>query len=156
MDDRINEPQEGPFLSHVLQAVAAGEFLTTAELGRLLLLTSKEMTAAAFSTEDEVWEVLCTSHWSAPYGTAISRATPDWSAEQRFRALGPSRRPPPTVVAPRALQFTPADYLILLSVRIRDENQEILGKVIPGEQIPEFFETGYSLPSTLLAPNSTP
>jgi len=54
----------------VLQAVAASQFLTTKELGRLLLLSSKELTASAFfsSSQDNddgdkiIWTSLCVNH----------------------------------------------------------------------------------------------
>lgn len=145
----------------VLQAVAASQFLTTKELGRLLLLSSKELTASAFFSPQEqdgksedgggelLWKSLCLNYLGTEDGEALLQTLQPHlgSAEQCFRKLvAPdlpckySRLGTPTPRPP--LRFTPNDYVVIFTVRDPENNQPLFCKAIPGQQIPEFFDTG--------------
>jgi len=43
---------------------------------------------------------------------------------------------------PRALQYAPKDYVLIASVRECKNNKNMFCKVIPGQDIPEFFDKG--------------
>jgi len=133
---------ESQFPPLVLKAVAASHFLTTKELGRLLLLSSKQLTASAYSLhEEEVWKGLCANYWGVPDGpTLLKTLNPTLSAEQCSRKLAMDL--PSACTEPRALQFAPKDYTVIVSVRELNKNQSIFCKAIPGQEIPGFCEKG--------------
>jgi len=92
-----------------------GPFLSTRELGRLLLFTSKELTTQLFPKEDKMWKFLLEC-WGALGDSAVAQATPFWTPEQCFRAL---RTQPKNIAhnfVPRELQYTPEDYKIVIAV----------------------------------------
>jgi len=125
----------------VLQAVAASQFLTTPELGRLLLRTSKELTASTYSRHDDVWKCLCMTHSGVKNASALlGTMAPLHSAEQCFRTFFTDL--PPKYTEPRALRYTPEDYAVVVTIRESDTNQQLVCKVIPGQEIAEFFDTG--------------
>jgi len=130
-------PTSSFFSAQVLKAIAASHFLTAKELGRLLLLSSKELTVSAFSSpDDEIWKHLVLTHMGNEQGEAMLQAIAPMSAEQCFRQV--VLELPLKYTEPRPLQYAPKDYLIIVSMRDHVRNQPVYHKAIPGQDI-SFF-----------------
>ena len=141
----------------ILKAVAESRFLTTKELGRLFLLTSKELTASASGRDGEeeeaqqplggVWKCLCAHALGLDDAKRLLEGVKPLSAEECFRKFvdtGPERS-----VRPRALRYEPKDYSIVVTMREicgrsgdHHTRKPIFCEVIKGEDIPDFFEKG--------------
>jgi len=152
--DNFATVEQGDMLSQVLPALAASQYLAPAELGRLLLFTSKELTFAAFPSEDDVWASLCFSKWGTPYAPEILRV-PFSSPKQCFRQIeepASIQQQPSTVdlettgngagAVPRELRYSPEDYMMIITLVSEVENRPMFGMAIRGQEIPDFFETG--------------
>jgi hypothetical protein len=94
----------------VLELVANSHFLTARELGRLLLRTSKAMTASAFPTSSDVWKSFC-SNKRQDCADQLMVAT-GLSAEERFRKFAEPDQHRPFELRP--LQFSPRDCVLVL------------------------------------------
>jgi len=128
----------GPFSisPELLKIFCGSKFLTTKEVGKLLLLTSKSLTLATYPTSESLWMCLCQSEWGEEAAkTRVSSM--NVGSEGCFRRLYPSpgRRP---------VQYAPSDYLITLDVYSHDQDKPALfTSTIRGDEVPEFFEKGY-------------
>ena len=142
----------------VLKPIAESRFLSTTDLGRLLLLTSKSMTAAALEQgapreggdqeparkNNAVWKCLCFTHWGFDDASALMETMKPLSAEQCFRKLAvvSDDHDDNKFPVPRALQYAPKDYVLIVSVRESKNDKNMFCKAIPGQDIPEFFDKG--------------
>lgn len=120
-------------------------YLETKQLGQLLLLTSKEMTAAVFS-QDEVWRHICCSHFGFENGTNLLKNAGPIAPETIVRTHVSSFANDSFQLNP--LLFQPQDYVVTVVVNRAhwDVNRHtgtcMFCKSIEGGEIPSFFETG--------------
>lgn len=120
------------------------------DLGRLLLRTSKRMSAFAFPTHDDIWKSLCFNEWGNPADTSTLIERTGLSAENCFRKIALDKDTRRHVSAPRILQYSPEDYLLIVTLRVgaySESHGRFLEKVpifktIKGEEIVGFFQTG--------------
>lgn len=153
-----------------LRRLVGSGWLTVPDAGRLLILTSKQVTLAFLGADDNddlVWRTLFSMHWGDSPALQNWMATTGESAASGFRRLcypetigeDPGRSLPD-------LKYSPSDYV----VTVKSWYAESLGffgsvrnltwrplfcHVVPGANIPEFFADGecqITLPSPIQFP----
>jgi hypothetical protein len=141
--------------AEVLHPLAS--FLTTHELGRLLLQTSQEITSACGSST--AWLFLSESRWNRQHVAelvkytglshrAIFRCFAYSDGEGNTPPTNPPAIPPATLPLPAApfpplppLRYEPKDYVMVVEVR-RDDDKLVFGQVLPWEEHAEIFREG--------------
>jgi len=153
--DDDERPPQLPDL-RVLQPLASSGHLSSVDLGRLLLLTSKGITEAFTSSRGEsneqehesggaregwdssvLWKSLCANHFGKENADALIQSS-GMSPEQCFRSF--AHHPKPRASVP-PLKYAPSDYMVTVEIRT-EEGKLLLFKVLDGEDIPDFFEKG--------------
>ena len=143
-----------PKLLKILIVEHGAGLLTTRDLGRLLLCTSKELTKTVEDGVDEeefIWKHLCRAHWGKDLADQHLAALLE-SPKSFFltSALEPDR---PSTFGPRPLKYKPSDYQLFVEAQIRISRCNCIrrkrlpkpvffSKVFQGSDIPEFFEMG--------------
>jgi hypothetical protein len=115
-------------------------YLTTEELGRLLLLVNKKLTS---NLNINVWQLLCQHHWG--YDTANSLLiTTNLDAVTYFKTFASLRSncKPWGMLPSHELRFSFQDYILLVEARIMPTNKPLFCHAIPGDSIPDFFTKG--------------
>jgi hypothetical protein len=118
-------------------------YLTTEELGRLLLLINKKLTS---NLNINVWELLCQHHWG--YDTANSLLiTTNLDAVTYFKTFAclKSNCKPWGLLPSHELRFSFQDYLLLVEARSMPTNKPLFCHAIPGDSISDLFTKGEML-----------
>ena len=126
--------------SEVLRQLTVSKFLTSEELGRLLLRTSKSISSSL--SKEYIWQNMCLSRWPhspPPPKSLISQRGYKWY----FRQLtaSPSNANGSTSVFHRHLsppKLKIQDLLLVISIR-HPQRGELLSATLKGEQLNQLF-----------------
>lgn len=133
-----------------ISRVVESGFLSTTDLGRLLLLTSKSMTTAAAleqnadenAVESWIYRLLANNYFGEEKTEELMSLTP-LSPKEVFRSMASFENILPTPdVTLRPLQYSPNDYALFVDVHCTS-GKKIFSKTLLGDQIPDFFADGY-------------
>ena len=141
-DDDDHYDYDATTKTQVFKLVSTSGFVDTKQLGKLLLLTSKAMTAAAFEKPDDVWKHLLFQKWSHARAMELLQST-GWSAEKCFRhfATKACTTDKDRFQGLRPLKYKPEDYLIIVTLKDNVNDLDVC-KTIRGSEVPDFFEKG--------------
>ena len=138
-------PQKTPI--EIFRLLIKSKFLTTQEIGELLLFVSKSLPLDIFQSPNEVWETLLISRFGhdvcalAQTQTIVPNSISN-NSEILFRALlkgevWPDKEPI------RPLKYSPKDYHLILNVYPAKKGKKALfSKVLKGTEITSFFNNG--------------
>lgn len=121
----------------IMRQIILSNYLNYKEMGKLLLLVSKLITAQVF-TSDDVWKILLISR----FGVDIA-----YEVMESFNC-GPKKcfyhliKKEPVRVA--RLRYSPSDYRIIINV-YDDFGKRVIFKMLRGEESSGFFRDGYTV-----------
>ena len=139
----------------IWKTLATSGFIASPDLGRLLLLTSKNMASQndvddsvgtvnnvdeSDGSEDTMWKLLCWNHFGVDATNDMLQNT-KFSSEVCFRTFAfPSREDHGASLLP-VLQYAPKDYVMIVTAR-KPNGELLFCQSIPGEELGSFFSTG--------------
>lgn len=123
------------YADEVLRLLSRTGFLPIKDLGRLLLLTSKSLTARLFN-QDEVWSLLMQQRFSFPTNSL------PFSNKESFLTMSKEQNATKEPMAIRALRYLPKDYKVFINLFRGKGGRALISRCLDGESIPSFFEDG--------------
>lgn len=150
---------------NVLRLLIHSHNLTSKDIGRLLLLTSKQtaitfISAMADGDDDDnsndkaaesaksnmeiIWKTLCVNYWNDNGMVEKLRTFAGVSYEELFRTMAyptpaPQTQGEETIAPPK---YGPSDYGIIVQVKQANTGKFMFCETIRGENVPQFFVDG--------------